>query len=353
VSVLFERWPKLSALARVELATLPTPVHALPRIAQRIDADVWVKRDDATGARYGGNKVRKLEFVLAEARRTGADSLITLGAVGSHHVFATALYGTELGFRVHAVLMPQPFHAEVDDQVRADFAVGAELYAAGSMREALLKVGQLVVAQRWKRKTPYVIPLGGSTVEGCLGYVNAGLELAQQVEAGDCPDPDAIYVACGSCGTAAGLAVGLAAAGMRTQLVAVRVADAWLSNRLHLSHLIQQSVERLRRCDPRFPDVAQAALHSISLRHDQLGAGYGMPTPEGEAAAHLALGDALLHLDATYTSKALAALLRDAATERRGQRLLFWNTLSSAPLAPFLAGAPETPEAFVRLMRTH
>jgi 1-aminocyclopropane-1-carboxylate deaminase/D-cysteine desulfhydrase-like pyridoxal-dependent ACC family enzyme len=336
----------------VDLATLPTPVHALPRIGRRVDADVWVKRDDATALRYGGNKVRKLEFTLGEARARGADTLITIGAVGSHHVFATALYGGELGFEVHGVLTPQPFHAELDQQVRADLAVGAQLHPARSLAEALRIAGVLAVKRRLRLRRPFLLPLGGSSVAGTLGFVNAGLELCQQVEAGECPDPHALYVACGSCATAAGLAVGLCAGGMQTKVVAVRVTDALIANRTHLSRLVEGAVERLRAIDKRFPDVAKAAMACIELRHEQFGRGYGVSTPESEAASHLAHSEALLGLDPTYTSKAFAALLRDAGGDRRGQRLLYWHTLSSAPLAPFVQGSAEPPEELVRLMRT-
>ena len=349
MNALADRWPRLEQIPRVPIATLPTPVHALPRIARRLDAGVWIKRDDVTAPRYGGNKVRKLEYLLADAKRRGADTLITTGAVGSHHVFATALYGAELGFSVQAVLTRQPYQRHVEEQLRADLAVHADLYPARTQPRAAAKLAELVVMARMRGHVPYLIPPGGSSVLGTLGYVNAGLELAHQIDAGECPDPDAVYVACGSCATAAGLALGLAAGGVRTQVVAVRVTDALFANRLQLRRLIHGADELLRQREPHFPRVANVALDRLLLSDQEFGPGYGLPTPVSEAAAHVAESEGIT-LDPTYTGKAFARLLLEADTTRRGQNLLFWHTLSSAPMAPFLVEQPEAPEAFVKLM---
>jgi D-cysteine desulfhydrase len=191
--------------------------------------------------------------------------------------------------------------------------------------------------------------MGGSNVWGTLGMVNAGFELAKQIDAGECPDPDAIYVACGTCATAAGIALGLAAAGVETQVIAVRTTDRLLANPLQLRRLVYQSEHVIRSVEPRFPRVAARALHRITLDHLELGQGYGKPTPSSEASTQLAAREGI-RLDPTYTSKALSALLRDAEVERHGQKLLFWDSLSSAPMEPFLKEAPEAPEEFVRLL---
>ncbi|HKO89587.1 MAG TPA: pyridoxal-phosphate dependent enzyme, partial [Polyangiaceae bacterium] len=253
------------------------------------------------------------------------------------------------GFAVHAVLTPQPFQRHVEEQLRADLAVGAKLYPAESLAKAGKKLLELSLRARLEGRRPKLLPLGGSSVTGTLAYVQAGIELAQQIDAGECPDPAAVYVPCGSCATAAGLALGLAAAGVRTQLIAVRVTDGWLANRLALSRLVRGAQARLRALDPRFPDVAETALANLVLSDEELGAGYGVPTPVSEAATQVAESEGI-QLDTAYTSKTFARLLLDADTKRRGQNLLFWNTLSSAPMASYLAQQPEAPEAFVKLM---
>lgn len=348
MNALVARWPLLSQLPRVELATLPTPVEPLRGISEKLDAEVWVKRDDLTAAVYGGNKVRKLEYLLGQARARGANTLVTAGSVGSHHVFATALYGREQGFETYAVVTPQPYHRHVEEQLRAELAVGAHLYPARGLAEVARIMAELTLRLRFWGRKPYVIPLGGSNVYGALAYVNAGLELAQQVDAGLCPDVDAIYVATGTAATVSGLALGLAAGGMRTRLVGVRIFDRLFANRAHIAHLIGQADALLRGLDSRFPNVVARALTSVELDHRELGRGYGLTTPASAAARELAAGEGLV-LDETYTSKALASLLREAG-ERRGQKLLFWHTLSSASLEPFVRQVPEAPERFVKLM---
>ncbi len=350
VNELFERWPTLAALAHLKLTELPTPVVHLPRISDKVDSNVWIKRDGLSAPRYGGNKVRKLEFSLGRAQKKGADTLITAGGVGSHHVFATSLYGAEFGFDTHAVLLPQPYHAHVEEQLRADLAIGTHLYAAQHVSQMLREIVRIAARLKLQGKRPYVLPIGGSNVWGTLGYVNAGLELAAQIDARLCPDPDAVFVACGSCATAAGLALGLAAGGVSTSVVAVRVTGRMLANRLVLRRLIWNAQDILRGLEPRFPDVARRAFASLTLDDSELGRGYGLSSPSSEAALALAQREGGVTLDTTYTSKAFASLLRAAEGARRGQKLLFWNTLSNASLAPFLAEAPEAPEEFVKLL---
>jgi D-cysteine desulfhydrase len=349
VNALVDRWPNTARIPRLMLAALPTPVAAMPHVSAKLDADVWVKRDDLTAARYGGNKVRKLEYILAEAKARGADTLITMGALGSHHVFATALYGREHGFETHAVLLPEPYRPQVEEHIRADLGVGAKLYTAESYPQVAKRMLSLAIKLRLRGHRPFIIPAGGSTVHGALGFVSAGVELATQVDAGLCPDPDGVYVACGSTATAAGLALGLAAAGLRTRVIAVRVADKLLAHPLRVAHLIRGAEALLRSVEPRFPSVAERAIASVEYDHVEIGRGYGRPTPSSEAARVLA-GEDGLTLDVTYTSKALACLLRHAESSRRGQRLVFWNTMSNEPMAPFLERAPPVPEELVRLM---
>ena len=162
MNVLADRWPPLSKLARVELATLPTPVESLPRISDKLDSEIWVKRDDLTARRYGGNKVRKLEYLLGEACARGANTLITAGAVGSHHVFATALYGRDLGFETYAALTPQPYQRHVEETLRADLTVGAHLYPVSGLGEVMQRMLELSVRLRFWGRKPFIVPPGGS-----------------------------------------------------------------------------------------------------------------------------------------------------------------------------------------------
>ena len=160
-----------------------------------------------------------------------------------------------------------------------------------------------------------------------------------------------MHIALGTGGTVAGAAVGLAACGVSAEIVAVRVTEPALANKILLGRLVHQIVERLRGLDPRFPDVAELALSRIRIEARELGAGYGISTDTARFADGLGRVDGLV-LETTYTAKALAGLVRDAATRPPRTPRLYWHTLSSADLAPLLARAPATlPRAISALAR--
>src|SRR5690606_25476577 len=137
---LSRRFPALERLPRLELATLPTPVTACAALSRALRTQVMCKRDDQTSAIYGGNKVRKLEFLLGDARAKGCDALSTVGAFGSHHVLASTIHGRALGFEVHAVLLPQPWTSHVAENLRADLAAGAVLHRATGYASAVAQM---------------------------------------------------------------------------------------------------------------------------------------------------------------------------------------------------------------------
>jgi D-cysteine desulfhydrase len=337
--VLFRRYPALrERIGWLPLGVFPTPVEPL-RLAGA-GADLWVKRDDLSGEPYGGNKVRKLEFVLAEARRQGAGRLVTAGAAGSHHALATTVYGTASGFPVTLVLFPQPLTGHVREVLLQDVALGAELRWVPRME-------LIPLALRWERfrcrsERPFLIAPGGSDAHGTLGYVNAALELAEQIERGEAPLPARIYLATGTMGTAAGLALGLQLAGLRIPIEAVRITSPIVTNARGLRSLAMRTARLLEDGGTAEVDVDRA-LEPVSLRGEFIGEGYGQPTPQGEDAA-LRLADAGLALDPTYTAKAAAALLAALLAEREAP-VLFWHTLSArAPLpADRLPGADALP----------
>lgn len=338
---LFERWAALRSLPWIELAELPTAVERIDAISDAAGVSVWCKRDDRTALPYGGNKVRKLEWLLGDARARRCDTIVTTGAFGSHHVLATALHGRAQGFDVHAVLFPQPWNDHVEAQLRADLKAGATLHPARSYAEVAARMAWIATRLRMQRRRAYVMGPGGSSPVGALGYVDAGLELAQQIDEGRVPEPDAVYAAAGSAGTAAGLAVGMAAAGLTTRVVAVRVTDPIAINRAVIGQLVRRTVRLLRRHEPCFPNVVREAMQNLVVDGTQLGGGYGAISSEAEAARRLAERDGLV-LDPTYTSKAMAAVLADAHAGRT-ERPLFFQTLSSADMRPLVDGAPEPP----------
>ena len=222
--------------------------------------------------------MRKLEYLLGEAFSHEADTLVTGGAAGSHHALATAIFGAEQGLEVHVVSMPQRYSAHVEEQLRAVLAAGAEVHPVRSPALLLPALRAVAARQRMRGRHPYSIPPGGSNVAGTLGYVEAGLELARQMEAGVLPEPDALVVPLGSGGTAAGLAVGLAAAGITARVIGVRVVPRALVTHARLGALIGRTVHHLRTLDERFPDVASVARSHLDIDHAEYGSGYGEPT---------------------------------------------------------------------------
>lgn len=350
MTILSDRWKGLRKVPHVPLTELPTAVEHLPELSRWAGAEIWIKRDDRTATRYGGNKVRKLEYVLGEAFAQRADTLVTAGAAGSHHALATAIFGAQQGFAVHAVLMPQRDGAHVEQQLRATLAAGAEVHPVRSGALVLPAMQALAARLRLRGRDPFVIPPGGSSIAGIVGHVEAGLELARQLEAGVLPEPDAIFVALGTGGTAAGLAIGLAIAGVTTRVVAVRVVPRALVNGAVVGAMISRTVDHLRRLDDRFPSTAAVARSHVVVDHREYGDGYGRPTSSGENAMRVAHDLAGLELEPTYTAKTMASLLRHARETYEGRRLLFIHTLSSAPLGASPHELP-LPSSLTRLLR--
>ena len=304
--LLFDRAPVLrDVVPFVELATLPTPLEVL-------DDGLWVKRDDLSSPHYGGNKVRKLEFVLAAPARRGSD-LLTAGGVGSHHVEAVAVHGARLGLRTEAVLYARQVVEDPEEALDRLDRLGVRVHRTGS--EYLMPVELL---RRLRRGTHLVVP-GASTPLGTLGHVEAGLELGDQLPA----EVETVVAALGSGGTATGLALGLALAGHRAEVWAPLVSSRVVGNRAVLSSL-EAGTRAVLAMGGLFPPRSR-----LRLLRGYLGRGYGVATPEADQAA--ALGRELgLPLERTYTAKAFAAAL-DA--RRRGRTVAFvqtWNAPRAA-----------------------
>jgi 1-aminocyclopropane-1-carboxylate deaminase/D-cysteine desulfhydrase-like pyridoxal-dependent ACC family enzyme len=281
-----------------------------------------VKRDDLTSPRYGGNKVRKLERVLDVARENGASRIVTVGAAGSHHVLATSLYARELGIDVDAVLVPQPRTAHVVENLRAIYA-RARIWPAASFPHAATIIVDRVACGA------FYVPAGGSTEEGALAYVDAAREFLGQVDAGELPQPKVVVATLGSGGTVGGLAAGFALFRPGVRIIGVTVSEP--------RGLVARSARRLASaCVRQVASGSPERAIDLEITDRYLGRGYGYATPACEAAIRMAAGYGLT-LDATYTGKACAAALDRPPSD---DPVLFWHTLSSAPMAPLLEGAP-------------
>ena len=321
------RYPILGQrLGRLPLATLPTPVRQ--QAVQHCSANhtLLIKCDSDTGALYGGNKVRKLEYMLATALEHGCERIATFGTTGSHHALATALYAKSLGLSCTCFLAHQHMAPGIRETLLTHLDAGTEIIRYGGARTARL---QLLRENLWHRNC-WLIPAGGSSWLGTMGFVNAGLELAAQINRGECDRPDRIYVATGTMGTTAGLALGLALAGIDCQLEAVRVSVPAIANPVAMHRLLSKTVTMMRRLDPAIP-TNLAEKTRIRFREDFFAGGYAHSDTATDYALEFARNEAGLELEATYTGKAFAAVLADLATHP-DERLLFWNTYHGAPL---------------------
>ena len=312
---LFSRFPELLALPRAELGTFPSPVERFDEVAEC--PELWVKRDDLNAEVCGGNKVRSLEFLLGGVG--AGDTVLTLGGEGSTHVLATAVHAARLGARTIAVRWPHDMSPVAERVAREAERRCAVTIRAWTAVDAVARA----YALRLARPVRYV-PIGGSVPLGVLGHVNAALELADQVGAGELPTPARIVVPLGSGGTAAGLALGLAMAGLETTLICARVAPRIVSHRRRVLSLARATGRLVRRLTGRRVPAVHAS--HVTVTHDVYGGAYGRPLAAGDQAAAIFRGVRGATLDATYSAKACAAALQIAA-HAEGPTL-FWLTFA-------------------------
>jgi D-cysteine desulfhydrase len=298
---LLDRYP---SLPHVELCSLPTPVRPLERLAPGL----WMKDDSLTAPLWGGNKPRKLEWLIADAKRRGRRTLLTFGGLATNHGLATALYAREHGLTCVLALLDQPVDDHVERQLARIRSSGAHVYVTRTKARTAAMLPWLTL----RHGRAYVVPPGGSSPVGALGFVEAALELGEQVRRGELPEPATVWCALGSGGTAAGLALGLRMAGLRTKVCAVHVNDAL--------KLTEGTIARLARRTP----VGGGELNEVGVVHGYLGAGYGHGIAAGRAAIERAREAEGLTLDPVYTGKAMAAVLDH--TERAGGPALYWHT---------------------------
>lgn len=319
-----------AALPRQPLADLPTPVELLQLDAGRLRC--WVKRDDLSGKAYGGNKVRKLEYLLGQARAKGARKVMTFGTAGSNHALATGIYARATGLQSISMLTPQSNARYVARNLLMGLRAGIEFHAYPDERAVMRAVPWVRLRHaRQDGQRPMIIAGGGSSPLGTVGFVNAGLELAMQIEAGELPAPDFIYVALGTMGTAVGLALGLRAARVDARLVCVRVVHRRVANPDRFRSLSRATVALLCEADPHFPALQDDDL-KVEFRDEFFGDRYARFTVPGMAAIEAAREAGGPPLEGTYTGKAFAALLHDHDAGRlAGKSVLFWDTYNSRP----------------------
>lgn len=297
------------------LILAPTPLHPLPRFSSWLESgdEVWVKRDDLTGMALGGNKLRKLEFLVAAALAQNATDLVTTGAAQSNHCRQTAAAAAKAGLGCHLVLRGGPGDRP-GGNLLLDQLFGAHIHWSGSPRTDE-RMDEVVAELRAQGRQPFAIPLGGSTPLGAAGYAAAWAEMAAQAAALDLAFDHVIF-ATSSGGTQAGLSVGAGAERWSGRLVGISVDHP--------------AAELARTADPLTHATAEllgvASPHPVVVYDDYIGAGYGI-VGEVERAAILALARTEgLAVDPVYTGRALAGLIDLARKGHLGGRTLFWHT---------------------------
>ncbi|HBR2028553.1 TPA: D-cysteine desulfhydrase [Klebsiella quasipneumoniae subsp. quasipneumoniae] len=298
----------LTRFPRLELIGAPTPLEYLPRLSDHLGREIFIKRDDTTPLAMGGNKLRKLEFLAADALREGADTLITAGAIQSNHVRQTAAVAAKLGLHCVA-LLENPIGTRAENYLSNGNRLLLDLFntqieMCDALTDPAAQLDELATRIEAQGYRPYVIPVGGSNALGALGYVESALEIAQQCE--DAVEISSVVVASGSAGTHAGLAVGLEQLMPQAELIGVTVSRA-VADQLPKVVALQQAVAN---------SLDLQAKADIILWDDYFAPGYGTPNEEGMAAVKLLAQLEGILLDPVYTGKAMAGLI-DGITQKR------------------------------------
>lgn len=295
----------LASRPRVRLATLPTPLLPAPRLSAAAGVEIWLKRDDLTGLGLGGNKVRGLEFLLADALAHGCDTLVTGGGPGSNWAMLAALAARTRGLDTVLVCYGDPVPPV--GNMRLAVTVGAQVRFTGDPDRASVDRGVEQAAEKLRAagRTPYPLGRGGATAVGALGYLAAAAELAGQL-AGAGRGAATSWLATGSCGTQAGLVAGAAWQGLGP-VVGVTVSRPAPECVDRVSRIARAAAELARVPPPVQPPV---------VVDGHIGPGYGKRSAEGEAAAELVARTEGVFLDPVFAAKAMAGLL---AAARRGK----------------------------------
>lgn len=313
---------------RVELATLPTAIQAAPRFSKALGGkvDIWIKRDDNSGLTLGGNKARKLEFLLADAVRQGCDTLITTGGPQSNHCRITAGAAAKMGMQCHLVFSSNEFKIR-QGNLLLDELLGAELHwlDPAEVDDITREMSKLASELQSQGRRPYIIPLGGSNTIGAMGYVYAVREFLQQADALGLQFSAFVH-ASGSGGTQAGLLAGTLLNHLPTEVIGVSVSRT-RENLEPLVTKISKLVLSLLDCDI-------DPTESVEVLDNFVGAGYGIPTEASREALQLLARTEGLIIDPVYTAKGVAGLIHEVRAGRwpEGSNVLFWHTGGSPAL---------------------
>jgi D-cysteine desulfhydrase len=309
---------RLDELARFGLGVWPTPLQYAERLSEAVGVPVLIKRDDLSGLGLGGNKVRKLEYLMGDALAKRAEVVVTGGGPQSNHAALTALAAARAGLSAHLVFYGNPREGPPEGNGVLGDLVGTETTYTGDDERSSVDSAMFEVARKAEAagRRPYVIPRGGATSLGCAGYVAASIELADQLASLDIR-PDRLFVATGSCGTQAGLVLGARWLGAPYRVVGVTVSRPLEECLARVHRLVAECAQLL--------GVRVDANGEVTILDGYIGRGYGKPSQEGRAAMELVAQTEGLLLDPVFTAKAMAALL-DRVENGTGEAVVFVHT---------------------------
>jgi D-cysteine desulfhydrase len=353
-SPLFARYPRLAErLPRLSFHEGASPVSRLPHISAALGRDdIWLKDDGVFGTVYGGNKPRKLQFVLADALRRGARRVLTTGTIGTNHGLATALYAREFGLETTLLISYEEPSPETVTTLLQIAESGAVIHYTRSYPLTAL-VAPYFIARYWRRdrRMPYLMGPGGSSPLAAVGYAEAAFELADQVRTGAMPEPRSIVIPLGTGGTVAGLLAGLRLAGLDSQVIAVKATRAPTTWRPYVARLAR-SVCRLIADRGRDPEAARVRLDNWRIEPGWVGPGFGRESAAGSDARIMVEDLEGMDLDPVYTAKSMAALIDLSRAGALNGPVLFWHTHNSIPLPDPDASAVSTiPQSLRRVCR--
>ncbi len=320
-AVVFEP-SRLDIFPRLGWVNEATPVTELSRLSNTFKTGyAGCKRDDLCSGLFGGAKVRKLDYLLASSPYPASERWATVGAIGSGHVVACCAAALKLNKKIESYLFWEPITDGILENLAYTASVADAIHYYRSRASTIAINPSLVLSDTIDKCA--VIPFGATCPTGVLGVVRAGLELAEQVRNGELPEPKRIYVALGTCGTVAGLAIGVALGGLRTRIHAVTSVERIISMRFWLNKLIADT--RALLINNGLKEVARIAPASVYIDRSQLGKGYGFPTSASLEAVELMKCEGI-RIEPVYTGKAAAAMFHDL---RRGlnEPILFWNSM--------------------------
>lgn len=317
-------------LNRVNICHQPTPIEVMPRLSEQLGVNLYIKRDDCTGLAGGGNKTRKLEYLIGEAIAQGSDTLITVGGIQSNHARQTAAAAAKFGLDCELILEDVPGTVKQDyytnGNILLDKIFGANIHRPEEGIGCLEYAYELEKKLNDSGKSAFVIPLGGSNVAGSMGYVRCANEIVAQ--ANDLSlEFDRIIVATGSAGTQAGLLAGLIMQSSNTPVLGICVSQDSDSKKALIESLLRESLDFLK-LDPLL------AEGRVLTDDAYVGEGYGIHTEQTIEAIHLCAQTEGLLLDPVYTGKGMAGLIDYCRTGkiRKDENILFIHTGGSQGL---------------------